>query len=121
MFSTVCCEQSFLTLDRLLLPDDLKLPLKKEVDSIDRFILPVDAGPSYIGLRFQVVRDREELSRLFNPSKEAIKTTEQIDSSIHLGLEILANEALVVLLGDNPEADPMLLGKYSGRSWLFSD
>jgi hypothetical protein len=55
MFRSVCCEQPFLTLDRLLLPDDLKLPLKKEVDSIDRFILPVDLGPSDVGLRFQVV------------------------------------------------------------------
>ena len=46
---------------------------------------------------------------------------EQIDSSVHLGLEILANEALVVLLGENPEADPVPLGIYCSRPGLLSD
>jgi hypothetical protein len=104
-----------------LLPDDLQLPLEKEVDAVDGVILSVDGGPSDVGLRLQVVGDREELPRLLNTSKQAIKTAEQIDSSVHLGLKILANEALVVFLGDYPEAYAVPLGIYGGRSGFLSD
>ena len=69
MLRAVGGEQSFLPEDHFLLPYDLELPLKKEVDPVDRVILPVDGGPTDVGLRLQVVGDREELPRLLNTCK----------------------------------------------------
>ena len=76
----------------------------------------VEKRPSDEGARLKIVRDCEKLSWQLDPGEEAFKSSQKINSPIHLCLEIFTNQALIILLGDDAKADPRFFRVYGGCS-----
>jgi hypothetical protein len=87
MLSTISRKDSFLALEGLLTSDDLEFTWEKQIDAIYRVILFVKVSSSHIGPWLQVIGDCKQLSWLLYPGEKAIEPFQEIDSSIHFGLE----------------------------------
>jgi hypothetical protein len=69
---------------------------------------------------FKVVRQSEKLSGLFD-STEELKPLQESDSLGHLGLESVANQSLIVLLGQDTQRHLVGLSVDGGGPGLMSN